>query len=194
MNKEIDWFNLPYDHAGTWSKKFDSIMGSTSKITWPQFISEMIIFLRVKVLPNYNDVKLGNDWYKSLMREVRMLNQQASAICNYFPHPDNEPLVIVAFKNFFRKHRPLKIGQFRKTRFTEKNGRKISNITQAEKDVVIGIDDELQRLIKQRDIFINCKSSLSENVGQGEISFKPTQSSSGKSIKSLIELEQTLIK
>lgn len=101
-------------------------------------------------MKDYKEIKYGEGWYLPIQTQVRHLNQQSHSICNYFPHPDDEPLVIAAFKNVFRKLRPLSIGGFRKTRQT-KNGK--LNITQAEKDIIIAIECELERLIAQRDIF-----------------------------------------
>ncbi len=190
----IDWFDLPYDHAGRWEKKIDSIMNPGSKVTWPQFVAEMVIYFRTKILDDYRDVKIGPDWYKTRMKEVRNLNQQACIICNYFPHPDEEKLVYAAFKNFFRNAKPLKIGQFRKVRYTEKNGKKISNITDAEKDVISGISVELSRLIKQRDIFSQTKPAMQEVVAPEAVTFRQNTVVSKSKLASLLELENRLNK
>jgi hypothetical protein len=149
MEDNTDWKNLPFDHSGRWQKKIDSIMNPGTKITWPQFVAEMIIYWRTRFIKDYQDITIGPDWYKPIMKHVRDLNQQSTVICNYFPHPDDEPMVTVAFKNWFRKNRPMKIGRFRKTRI-KPNGS--LNITQDEKDVIYGVQSELDRLIKQRSI------------------------------------------
>src|SRR6185312_9902712 len=105
--------------------------------------------------PHYKDIKPGKQWYHSIARDVRSLNQQTPVLCNYFPHPDDEPLVIVAFKNFFRQNRVVKIGGFKKTRIVTKGAREVINISQDEKDVVLGVANELERLLKQRDSFVS---------------------------------------
>lgn len=151
--KKLDWSTMPYDHKGRWHKKFQSIMNpSGDKITFPQLVAEFVIYWRTELLKDYQNIKYGPEWYLPIQAQVRNLNQQACAICNYFPHPDDEGLVIVAFKNVFRKLRPLTIGGFRKTRKT-KSGK--INITQAEKDILNALQCELERLIEQRNIFIS---------------------------------------
>ena len=149
---KIDWANLPFDHSGRWEKKFQSIMNPTpsGRVTWPQLIAEFVVYWRSRIIKTYHKINKGEGWSTPVQAEVRKLNQQTAAICNYFPHPDDEPLVIVAVKKFFRENKPLKIGQFRKSRVT-KTGK--VNITQDEKDIVKGISFELSKLISQRDIF-----------------------------------------
>lgn len=188
--KDIDWVNPPYEHSGTWHKKFPSIMNPNGdKITFPQLIAEYVVYCRMQVLKSYQDITYGPDWYKPIMKDIRSLNQQACAICNYFPHPDQEPLVVVAVKNIFRKQRPLTIGGFRKSRVT-KNGK--INITQGEKDILTAIQYELERLIKQRNVF-------SDIVHQIEAKKDPTFNSNkgyGKNtnIAALIKAEEKINK
>ena len=194
-SSKINWFELKYNHVGRWEKKIDSIMNPGTKITWLQYIAEMIICCRVQLLKDYKDIQRGPDWYKSISKAVRDLNQQASVICNYFPHIDDEPLVSVAFRNYFRKRRPLKIGTFRKVRFTEKDGRKVGNITQDEKDTVVGIQAELDRLIAQRNVFVDAAPKIIEEPkATSKVRFKTAGTSKKSSLEALIALEQEQIK
>jgi hypothetical protein len=171
-------------------------MNPGSKVTWPQYVAEMVIYWRTQFIKDYKDIQRGQDWHKTIQKPVRDLNQQAAVICNYFEHPNKEPLVAVAFRNFFRKTKPMKIGQFRKVRFTEKNGRRVSNITQDEKDVVTGINAELNRLIIQRDMFIAATPKSKDPLkSQEEIKFKTTGSSKKKGgLGNILALEQQLKK
>ena len=153
----INWKELPHDHSGRWAKKFDSIMNPQEKITWPQLIAEFVIFWREKLIKKYPKIIKGKGWSAQIQKQVRDLNQQATVICNYFPHPDDEPLVIYAVKKYFREHKPLKIGQFRKVRVSDKGGKEHLTITQAEKDVVLGINAELIKVIKSREAFNSIK-------------------------------------
>jgi len=136
-------------------------MNPQDKVTWPQLIMEFVIYWRIQFLKDYKNIKHGYGWSNQIQKQVRQLTQQAYAICNYFPHPDDEPLVVPAFKNFFRRHRPLTIGTYRKTRFTTKGNRKVCNLTQGEKDVVLGLAAELSKLIDQRNVFQEVKISTS---------------------------------
>jgi len=146
-NNKIDWFVLPYKHS--WHKTIPSIMNPTPgvMVTQPQFLAEAIISIRCDVMKVYSTVRKGPGWSAIIMKQVRSLNQQASVICNYFPQ---DGLSFVAMKNWLRRFRPLKIGQYRKVRFTEKNGKKRLNICQDEIDVVSGIFVEYERLLQQQ--------------------------------------------
>jgi hypothetical protein len=160
------------------------------KITWPQLIAEYVIYWRTKFLNDYKDVKMGDGWSSSCSKAVRDLNQQASVLANYFPHPDSDPLVKVAFKNFFRNRKPLKIGQYRKVRVT-KNGKQ--NITQDEKDVIKGIATELERLIKQRDMFVATSPKVLERKEQESVNFGSKSSSPKKvSLAEIAKLEESI--
>jgi hypothetical protein len=193
--QNVDWNNLAYDHSGRWEKNVDSIMNPGSKITWPQYVAEMVVFWRTQFLKNYQDIQRGPGWYESIAKHVRDLNQQATVICNYFPHPNDESLVTVAFRNYFRKNRPMKIGQYRKTRATEKNGKQVSNITQDEKDTVLGIKAELDRLMSQRELFIKSAPKTKEEPKvQGEIKFKTQSSNKKKSLADIMALEEKQLK
>lgn len=184
----MEWTNLPFAHEGRWIKKYPSIMNPLDKVTWPQLVAEFVIFWRKQFLPNYKGLG-GPGWSSSIQRHVRNLNQQACVLCNYFPHPSDDPLVEVAFKSYFRKNRPMKIGQYRKVRFTIKNGREVSNITQDEKDVVLGIDAEYQKLVKQRNMF--SEMGKTEVYEEGKIiKFGATKRVS--KLNKILELEKKL--
>lgn len=188
----INWFEEPpYQHEG-WPKNLDSIMNPNGgKVTWPQLLSEYVIFWRKKLLPNYKDIPMGADWYKTISAPVRQLNQQTNNILRYFPHIKDEPLTIVAFKNWCRKNRPLTFGGYRKTR-VNKQGKCL--VTQAEKDVVIGVWAELEVLIKQRNIL--SEVAKKNPIKPREELLKVFKSESVKpsegSIAYLIELENKL--
>lgn len=190
----IKWTeDLPYDHKGRWQANIESIMNPGQKITWPQFISEMVCYNRTRYWTTYKDVKRGNDWHKSIPKQVRDLVQQSYVLCNYFPHPADEPLVIVAFKNVFRNFATTKIGQFRKVRVT-KTGKQ--NITQDEKDVITAVNKELERLIEQRNVFkeaIQIAKVQSEGQKTGEIKFDTGTKKSRKkaSIQDIIKSENS---
>ena len=159
----IDFKTLPYSHEGRWVKKFQSIMNPDENVTWPQLIAEFVIFFRMRIIKNYPKIDKGKGWSSQIQKQVRDLNQQAAVICNYFPHPDDEPLVIYAVKKYFREQKPLKIGQFRKVRVSNKGGKEHLTITQAEKDVVLGINAELIKVIKSREIFNSVKIEPEED-------------------------------
>jgi hypothetical protein len=195
LNKmEIDFKNPPFNHAGRWHKKYDSLMNPGTKVTWPQLVVEYLIYFRTKFIPTYNDVKIGPDWYKPIQGEVRRLNQQSTAICNYFAHPDDEPLVLAAFKNHFRKHKPMKMGRYIKNRITTKGGKEKLNITQDEKDLVTGINHELKDLLKQREVFKNLEPVVINTDNQDTYRTASSHSLIGKmNIGSLLQLEKTQI-
>jgi hypothetical protein len=187
----IDWFNIPYNHK--WEKNVDSVMNPGTKITWPQFVAEMVIYWRTQFLKDYKDIQRGPNWYRSIPKAVRDLNQQASVICNFFEHPSKEPLVTAAFKNWFRTNKPMKIGQFRKVRSTIKNGRQVSNITQDEKTAIIGIAAELEKLIKQRNAFATV-APKEQSKPKEDIKFKTSSDSKKKGLADILALEQQITK
>ena len=192
---KIDWHKLPYDHKGKWTKKYQSIMNPADKVTWPQLVAEMVIYWRTKYWKKYSEVKVGAEWSVPIQRDVRSICEQAYAICNYFPHPDDEPLIVPAVKNFIRRSRVTHIGQFRKVRTkTSDGGRVVDNITQDEKDVVKGIQVELDAMVAQRDVFLqHAKTNVSVAPRSDEVSFR---FSGGKhkrtNIDKLIELEKNI--
>lgn len=166
----IDWINLPYDHSGRWSKIYNSIMNPSAKITWPQFIMEMVIYHRSKYLKDYPKIQKGPNWSEYIQKQVRSLSQQAYMIVKYFPHPDDEPLIVPAFKNYFRQNRVMKIGQYRKTR--QKDGKCL--VTQDEKDLVKGIACELNRLKENRNRMMQSASKTTDvdNKEKKQISYR----------------------
>ncbi len=190
MKTEIDWKVLPYNH--TWQAKYPSIMDPGSKITWPQLVAEFVVYWRAKFLPAYKDIRPGPGWYKLISKEVRALNQQAAVICNYFEHPDKEPLVIVAFKNWFRRTKAMKIGRFRKARviINELTGRENIHITQDEQDTYIGIQAELDKLTKQREAFSPPIEPIKKDNIKYDNQVKPDKK--GKDINSLLDLENRI--
>ena len=111
-------------------------MNPISKCTLPHLIAEWVIDTRSKFIKTFPNIKRGHGWSTAISRQVRGLCQQASVLCNYFDHPDDDRIVYAAFKNYFTKNRIFKIGQYRKVRLSKEG--KI-NITQDEKDVVKGI-------------------------------------------------------
>lgn len=176
----MDWKELPYDHSGKWEKKYDSIMSPGTKVTWPQFIVEMVIYWRSRILKDYPKVTKGKGWSRPIATQVRNLEHQAAVICNYFPHPDSEPLVIYAVKKYFRENKPLKLGGFRKNRTTVKeSGRESSTVTQAEKDIVIGIQAELDKVLASRNLYTETKPPEARHPS--EIRFETTRKPSKKS-------------
>lgn len=181
----IKWESKPpYSHK--WHKIHVSIMNPIAKITFPQYIMEMAVYNRTKFLKTFPKIQKGPKWSQQIAKQVRQLCQQASVICNYFPHPDDEPLVVVSFRNFFRTNRTTKIGAFRKARIN-KTGK--SNITIDEKDVVTGITKELKRLQKQRDMF----KTVLKDKDLDEIKFKTNHGTIRKDNKqSILELEKEL--
>ncbi len=188
----MNWETLPYDHTGRWEKKYQSIMDPSSKVTWPQFIAEMVIYWRKTLIRNYAKITLGPKWSNSIQRQVRELNQQAANICNYFPHPDDEPLVVYAVKKYFREHRPCKIGQFRKTRVVrnKETGRERINITQDEKDVVLGINTELMKALKTRESY-NLSSPEPKKTEEIKVDIMPSAPKKG-SLAYAIALEKEI--
>lgn len=191
MKNEINWKVLPYNHS--WQAKYQSIMDPSSKITWPQFVAECVIYFRTKVIPAYKDIKVGQGWYHPIIKEVRALNQQAAVICNYFEHPDKEPLVVVAVKNWLRRTKALKIGRFRKTRvcINKETGRENLTITQDEKDTILGIQAELDKLLKQRQAFSAPTIEIKRDNIKYDNQSKPIIENN-KSINSLLELEKRI--
>lgn len=177
---------LPYQH--TYQKNLQSIFDPNAKITAPQFISEMLIWNREHYIKSHPKLPRGEGWSRSIVTQFVKLVQQATALLNYFPHIQDEPLVLVAFKNVFRNHAVMKIGGFRKVRVTKEG--KI-NITKEEKAIVTMIEEELNRLIKQRDSFkVVAEKQIQKNPEQ--TTFKTTVGSSKKNFKSLLDLESKL--
>lgn len=185
----INFYEVPYNHAGTWERDIDSIMNPGTKVTWPNFIVECIIYWRIKLIKDYPKVTKGPGWSKIISGQVRRLAQQVHVLVNYFEHPSQEPLVVVAFKNYLRQNRVTTVGGYRKVRYKTINDRKVLNISKAEKDFINGVAAELNRLKKQRESF----ATSADQYLQGS-SDNPT-SRFGKTIKkrkSLADLEKEL--
>lgn len=189
--KKIDWKDpLPFSHKGRWHKNQKSIMSPGAKVTWPQFVMECIIFNRTIYWSFYKNVKQGEGWFEFIPKDVRTLSQQAYAVCDYFPHPEDEPLVCVAFKNVLRNNRITKIGQYRKTRVS-KEGK--TTVTLDEQNFITAVQKELERLMAQRDTFRVIKTENELKAVSGDSVKFETTSGSRKSKKlSFSDLDQTL--
>lgn len=167
-------------------------MNPGTKVTWPQLVAEFVIYWRTKFIKNYKDIKLGPEWYDKIAGVVRRLNHQTPVICNFFPHPDDEPLVEAAFKNYFRKFKPLKIGAFKKVRFTEKNGKTSLKISKDERDIITGLQSELDDLLDKRNVMKEAVAKIENKTGTND-DIKEKQATKGKSkIEKLLELEKSL--
>lgn len=194
---DIDWRTVPFNH--NWEKNQPSLMNPGSKITFPQFVMEMVIWLRRQYWNNYKHINLGPNWSNQIQREVRQLVQQATVICNHFEHPQKEALIIYAFKKYFRERKPTSIGTFRKTRVTinKKTGRENLNVSQAEKDVILGIQAELDKAIKTRDIFKNSSPAVIAEQSEKSTATSPKKENKNKKltgIANLLKIEQDLLK
>ncbi len=179
----INWHSLPFKHS--WVKDCDSVMSPGDKVTWPQLIMELIIENRVKYIRTHPQIKKGPQWSNDIPKQVRSLVQQSYCVCNYFPHPNNEPLVKTAILTIIKNNRVFKIGQYRKNR-VDKSGK--INITIDEMDFVKSIYRELSRLTERRDSF------KSEEKTQIEVKQEPSfrqvgSSNAKKSIADLMKLE-----
>ena len=178
----------PFDHKGRWKKIVKSIMNTEALTTFPQFVSEMVLFNMDRFLKDFPPITRGKGWSSSIPDKVRKISQQAYVICNYFPHPDDEPLVPVAFKNYFRQNQVCTIGGFRKVRI-KKNGS--CNVTQAEKDVVTGVQHELSRLIKQRSIMSVVVDEIKNPKVRTTAATKKRKAKK-KSVKDFMDLEDSI--
>lgn len=198
---DIDWKIPPYSHS--WSKNIDSVMNPLgSKITFPQFVVEMLIYNRCKYIKSFPKIVRGEGWSNAISKQIRGLCQQAYLICNFFPHPQEENLVTVAFKNVFRNQMVFKIGQFRKVRIY-KDGK--LNITQDEKDIIMAVSAEFNNLKSARDslkaVTQGFKPNFSnfdkndENLKEKDIKFRKVddiQVSGGKkSLGDLMKIEKS---
>lgn len=188
----MDFKNVPYNHSGRWEKIYDSIMAPGEKCTWPQFIVEMVIYWRSRLIPDFPAITKGKGWSKSIAGQVRRLEQQAAVICNYFPHPQDEPLVVYAVKKYFRTNRITSIGGFRKNRVKVTGGKEKCLVSQAEKDVVLGIQAELDQALKLRSTYEQVKPS--EPKQPHEVTFETAKRTTPKknSVAYLLSLEKQL--
>jgi hypothetical protein len=187
---KINWYELPYSHK-EWQQKYTSIFNPTGKkISFPHYVAEMLLFNRSKILKNFPIIIKGEGWTNAIQDQYRKAVQQAYTICNYFPSIESEPLVEMAFRNVFRNNRILSIGQYRKIRVT-KAGK--LNITQAEKDCVLAISTELERLTKQRVTYSEVKTTESTPTNPSTVKFggsnTPTKK---KSLAAILALEKQI--
>ncbi|TXT66090.1 MAG: hypothetical protein BAJALOKI3v1_50090 [Promethearchaeota archaeon] len=136
MKNQINWSNPKWDHAGKLPKEFDSLFNPGSKITWTQYIAELIIKNRVKYIKSYPKITIGNNWYHPINAEVRKLCQSASYIIKFFPHYKDNSSVIPAFRRYITSKPVFKLGMPKKS-LVKKNGK--ANITQHEKDIILGV-------------------------------------------------------
>lgn len=191
----MDWKQLPYDHAGRWAAKYESIMHPGTQCNWPQLIVQWVISNCAKFIKTYPKIVKGKGWSVPIAAQVRSLSQQSSVICNYFPHPDDDPLVEAAFRNFFKNHRVFRIGSYRKVRETKKGK---CNITQAEKDLVKGLMFEYQQLKdkEQRVKSIKPAPTIVQPVAKPQLTPKPVQKPKGKTnrFSDIMEIESQLHK
>lgn len=186
----MNWKEPPYNHT-KWEKKHDSIFSPETKVTWPQFIVEMVIFWRTKILKDYPEIKKGKGWSRAIAGQVRSLEHQATVICNYFPHPDLEPLVVYAVKKFFRTRRPLKLGGFRKNRTKiSEAGNEVCIVSQDEKDIVLGIQDELTKVMQSRELYNDIKPTV--HKAAEDVTFDTSQPKRKTGLAYLIELERQI--
>jgi len=184
----IDWNTVPYSHKYEKNKVSIFNPNSNDKITFPQFVAEMVLFNRERFIKDFQKLPRGKGWSNSISAQVRKLVQQSYVICNYFPSVNEDPLIEIAFKNFFRNNRVFKIGQYRKVRVTKE---KKCNVTQDEKDVIKGITAEYNKLLKKKNIFKDTKpeeiNSIKEKVISSYSNKKPSK------IEALLEMEKSLI-
>lgn len=148
-----DWTTLPFDHSGKWGKDVRSLMNPDAYVTWPQYIAEHIVRNRSQFIDKYKNLPKGKGWSNAISADFRKLIQQVYVICSYFPHPTDDDCVKPAFLAYLVKHKPLKIGAYRKNRLVNgKNNRTRLSITQAEKDCVLAIDTEYQKLLNRKQM------------------------------------------
>jgi hypothetical protein len=162
----------PYNHAGRWSKKFDSIFCPGDKITFPQYVTEMLVWCLSTWAEPYKSIKKGPGWSTAVSKQIRSISQQSYHICNHFPHPDDDKLVVLAFRNYFRKHKPNTIGRYRKTD---------KSATKAEKDTINAINFEYKTLKSQEEKITNSAPTQQEPIEQKAIEDIKFRSSTGKS-------------
>lgn len=181
----IEWCDVPYSH--TYKKTFKSIFDPQSKITFPQFVAEMVLFNRERYIKDFEKFPRGKGWSTGKSGQIRRLVQQATVICNFFPSVENDSLVEISFRNYFRNNRVFKIGQYRKTRVTKEG--KI-NITQDEKDTVKGILSEYNKLLKKRNMFADLKPNKTNEMKSNVVSGYKKKA---KKIDAILELEKSLL-
>jgi hypothetical protein len=196
MTLKFNWADLPpYNHGGNWAKNKRSIMNPLVDVTFPQFVAEMVFFNRSVIIKTFPKIIKGQGWSRGFEAQYRSVIQQCYNLCNYFPRPDDDPLVEIAFKNFFKNTRCISIGCYRKTRVTKT---KKINISQAEKDVVKGISIELERLKSQQKKIIdkNDLETIKEDYTKSDniVSIRPSYKPKKNTFADILELERSLEK
>lgn len=179
----MDWSKLPYNHAGRWESKYDSVMNPGAKCSWPNLIVQWVVETRSKYMKSFPKIQKGKGWSVPIAGQIRGLCQQASVICNYFPHPSDDPLVEAAFRNYFKHNRVFSIGAFRKTR---------KSITQNEKDIVKALEYEY-KLLKDKEariIKIQPVEAVPVEKPQPKV-YKQTEKQQGRFGK-LMDIEKSL--
>lgn len=184
----IDWNTVPHSHKYTKNKTSIFNPSEKEKITFPQFVAEMVLFNRERFIKDFQKLPRGKGWSNAISAQVRKLVQQAHVICNYFPSVDEDPLTEIAFRNYFRNNRVFKIGQYRKVRVT-KAGK--CNITQDEKDIIKGITVEYNKLLEKKNIFKDVKTEENNSVKDKVISSYTNKKPS--KIQALLDMEKALI-
>ena len=168
-------------------------MNPQAKVTWPELVAEFTIFWRSRLIKSYPKITKGENWSNIVAGQFRRLIQQIYTICNFFPHPDDEPLVYVAFRKYWRHNRVTSVGSYRKcrTKINDK-GNEVLNVSKEERETIRGINFELQRLISERD----AKKHSVEDFEKGDqdnkdvtYSKRPAQK---RGVGSLLSLEDSM--
>ena len=180
----VDFYNVPYDHSGRWDKNEKSIFNPGTFVTWPQFLAECVIWWRSKLIKDFPKITYGKGWSNAISGQYKRLIQQMYQLCNYFPHPEDDKLVRVSFKNYIRKNRVTQVGSYRKNRIT-KDGK--LNISDAEKDFVKGVEHEFNQLKKQRESLYNEMNNIPQKT-KDQIKFR-TKKTSKNNINKLMDME-----
>jgi len=180
----IDWQNPPF-LGQEYPKNFTCIFNPPEKISFPAFLVQMCLFNRERFIKTHKKIPRGSGWSTGLGSTVRLMMMQAYVICGYFLAPHIEPLVGVAFKNYFRSNRVFKLGTYKKNR---------KNISIDEKELIKGISVELSRLKNQRDIFSQVAPQKTEVKAPEDITFSSGSATLHKksTLADLIELEKRL--
>ena len=147
--KRIDWVNQPYCHKGKYKQEIESIFNPGSLITFPQYMAEIVILNRERIIPGFQKIMRGPGWSYQLGKPYINLVQQCTCLCNYFPFYKDDLLAQTAILGFFRDKKVLKVGSYRKIRIS-KDGH--CTITKEEKTVVFGIMFIYDKLVEQNSI------------------------------------------
>ena len=120
-----------------YTKSLTSIWDSPNKVTWPQYIAELVIYNRSLFIDKYKSLNKGKEWWVPISSEIRSLNQQAAHILSYFDNPEDDSMVNMAIHNHIKKRSVCKIGGYRQDKL---------KATFDEKSVVRSIQKELDIL------------------------------------------------